>query len=77
MTDIWTILFCSIKDYHGKTRFTARVIHSIVLKMSIVQIYYKDSLVALSHTIGNEQLPVNEQVCHKALSVSRRDSGMR
>ena len=46
-----------IKDYKDNIRFTVQVTHSTKLRLSVVQVYHWGTLVALAHTIGNEQLP--------------------
>ena len=44
--------------------FTARVIHSLPLLMSAVQIYYRDKMIAVSHLVGTDTIPEhNKQVC--------------
>jgi len=42
--------------------FTCRVVHSIPLLMSAVQVFYTDQLVAVSHLIGTDQLPTSKMV---------------
>jgi hypothetical protein len=51
----------SILDHRSKQQFTCRIIHSLPLQMSAVQIFYKDKMVAVSHLIGSEQLPARTQ----------------
>ena len=51
----------SIKLY-GDTLYTVRVIHSVPLKMSVIQVFYKDKMAVVSQLIGPEQLPAPEQV---------------
>ena len=41
---------------------TVRIIHSLTLNMSVVQVYYQDKLAAISHLIGQDQLPGPKQV---------------
>mgnify|MGYP001800270133 FL=1 len=44
--------------------FTARVIHSLPLLMSAVQIYHRDKMIAVSHLVGTDTIPEhNKQVC--------------
>lgn len=42
--------------------FTVRVIHSLPLRQSVVQLYHGDRMMAISHLIGSEQLPGPNQV---------------
>ena len=44
-------------DNKGNVKFTCRVIHSLPLMMSAVQVFHLDKMVAVSHLIGTEQLP--------------------
>ena len=48
------------------TVFTARVIHSLPLRQSVIQIYHGGNMNAISHLIGSEQLPKPNQVCNVA-----------
>jgi len=43
-------------------QFTCRVIHSIPLLMSAVQVFHTDQMVAVSHLIGTDQLPTSKMV---------------
>lgn len=56
------MFMCSILDHRDRQQFTCRIIHSLPLEMSAVQIFYHDKMVAVSHLIGNEQLPSKTQV---------------
>ncbi|XP_041349650.1 uncharacterized protein LOC121368951 [Gigantopelta aegis] len=42
--------------------FTCRIIHSLPLLMSAVQVFYHDKMAVLAHLIGPEQLPLPTQV---------------
>ncbi|XP_067930110.1 uncharacterized protein [Watersipora subatra] len=50
----------------GADLFTARVIHSQPLLMSCVQIYFRDRMVAISHLVGTEQLPEDDNMIIKS-----------
>ena len=39
--------------------FTCRVVHSLPLKMSVVQVFQQANMVAVAHLIGTEQLPTD------------------
>jgi hypothetical protein len=56
------MFMCSILDHRDRQQFTCRIIHSLPLEMSAVQIFYHDKMVTVSHLIGNEQLPSKTQV---------------
>ena len=49
-------------NHAHQLKFTCRVIHSVPLMMSAVQVYYMDEMVAVSHLIGTEQLPTDDMV---------------
>lgn len=59
----------SIIDYKGRQQMTCRIIHSLPLAMSVVQIFYYDKMVAVSHLIGCEQLPIRTQVAENSIPV--------
>lgn len=42
--------------------FTCRIIHSLPLLMSAVQVFYQDKMVAVAHLVGMDQLPTIDQV---------------
>ena len=50
--------------YNGKedSVFAVRVMHSLPLNISVVQVLFRDKIVALSHQISSEQLPTVDQV---------------
>ncbi|KAJ8299322.1 hypothetical protein KUTeg_023382 [Tegillarca granosa] len=50
-----------VKSPRGEVVFTCRVIHSLPLLMSVVQIYYHDQLSVVCHLIGSDQLPKPNQ----------------
>ena len=50
------------KDRPRGVVFTVRVIHSLPLRQSVVQVYHGDRMMAISHLIGTEQLPRRKQV---------------
>ena len=56
------ILFSRLTDQTQQILFTCRVIHSVPLMMSAVQVYYRDRMAAVSHLIGTDQLPIPSQV---------------
>ncbi|XP_021364675.1 uncharacterized protein LOC110457648 [Mizuhopecten yessoensis] len=51
-----------IRNTNGKVMFTCRVIHSVALLTSAVQIYYQDKLAVVCHLVGTDQLPLPSQV---------------
>lgn len=56
-------LFIYRITYEGKTIFTVRIIHSLPLRMSVVQVFHQDKMVAVSELVDNAQLPQPGQVC--------------
>jgi len=54
------VTLCRLRG--GELVYTCRVVHSIPLTMSAVQIFVADNMVAVSHLIGNDQLPAPSQV---------------
>ena len=62
-TLICLCFFNRLYNRRGRDVFTCRVIHSFPLRMSVIQILYRDEVVALSHLIGSESLPKPGQVC--------------
>ncbi|ELT88483.1 hypothetical protein CAPTEDRAFT_202493 [Capitella teleta] len=42
--------------------FTIRVIHSIPLMMSAVQVYHLDQMISVAHLIGTDQLPTDDMI---------------
>ena len=54
-------LFCSI-PFNGSPLFTVRIIHSLPLRMSAVQVFFQDKMVATSQLVGSEQFPTVNQV---------------
>lgn len=46
----------------GEMTFTCRVIHSIPMLMSAIQVFYHDKMVTVAHLIGPEQLPCSSEV---------------
>ena len=53
---------CRLLTPSGQHLLTCRVIHSLTLVMSAVQIFLGDKLVGVAHLIGAEQLPNITQV---------------
>ncbi|XP_061192853.1 uncharacterized protein LOC133201068 [Saccostrea echinata] len=51
-----------LRDQNGNIMFTCRVIHSVNVMMSVVQVYYHDKMAAIAHIIGSDQLPSGKQV---------------
>ncbi len=49
----------------SQTFFTARVIHSLPLRMSAIHVMQDSKIVALSHLIGSDQLPNSKSVVRK------------
>jgi len=49
-------------DTAQQLKFTCRVVHSIPLLMSAVQVFYTEQMVAVSHLIGTDQLPTSKMV---------------
>ncbi|OAF71581.1 hypothetical protein A3Q56_00641 [Intoshia linei] len=54
--------------------FQCRVIHCVLMRLSVVQIYYKDKMMAIAHTIGSGPLPRPEQVVneHESITLVKR-----
>ncbi len=44
-----------------------RIIHSIPLRMSVIEVLYQNRMAAVSHLIGCEQLPLPEMVSASSL----------
>lgn len=44
--------------------FTCRVIHSLPLLMSAIQVFYHDKMAAVAHVISTDQLPLSSEVCN-------------
>jgi len=57
--------FVSLRLYNklATLEYTVRVIHSIPLHMSAVQVYKGDQMIVVSHLVGSDQLPSKHQVC--------------
>ena len=51
-----------ILDQNGVVQFTCRVIHSVPLAMSVVQVFYKDQMAVVSHLTNSNQLPTPTKV---------------
>jgi len=49
-------------NHAQQLQFTCRVVHSIPLLMSAVQVFHADQMVAMSHLIGTDQLPTSKMV---------------
>ena len=56
------ILFCRFVNHTGEVTFTCRLIHSLPLVMSAIQVFYHDRMAAVAHLIGSDQIPLPEQV---------------
>jgi len=52
----------SLFNHVDKLKFTCRVIHSLPLNMSVVQVYYADKLVSVAHLVGGGTLTRPDQV---------------
>ena len=52
-----------LQNYKGKVVFTCRMIHSVPLLMSVIQVFYRDKMAAVAHLIGSDQIPKPSQVC--------------
>ena len=48
---------------------SVRVIHCVKLKMSVLQVFYENTMTVISHLVGAEQLPGKEQVGHDEASL--------
>lgn len=64
-------------NHAQQLKFTVRVIHSIPLMMSAVQVYFADKMAAVSHLIGTDHLPAHTQVSqvgpkHESLAARTR-----
>ncbi|XP_052811431.1 uncharacterized protein LOC128239039 [Mya arenaria] len=49
--------------------FTIRVIHSVPLMTSVVQVFHEDHMLAISHLIGTEQLPLQTQIKKQEMKI--------
>ena len=58
--------FCSLSLYNVRNneKLWVRVIHCAHLKLSTIQVFYGDDMTVISHLIGADQLPGQQQVCH-------------
>lgn len=56
------VTYCRITDSSGKEQFMLRVLHTVDLHLSVLQLYHKGNLVAMAHVIGHEQLVAPDQV---------------
>jgi hypothetical protein len=56
-------------NHKEEETFTVRVIHSLHLRMSVIQIMYLDKMVVVSHLIGAETLPTPDQVSHNQSNI--------
>ena len=60
---VWRLCCCNrLLNQSHQLQFTCRVIHSIPLLMSSVQVFHTDRMVAMSHLIGSDQLPTLKMV---------------
>ena len=50
-------------NHAGELKFTCRVVHSIPLMQSAAQVFCGDQMAAVSHLIGQDQLPLSSHVC--------------
>ncbi|XP_069133154.1 uncharacterized protein [Argopecten irradians] len=66
-----------IRNIRGHVMFTCRVIHSVALLTSAVQIYYKDKLAVVCHLIGTDQIPQPSQVDQEVFPVLDPSKGER
>ncbi|XP_033752024.1 uncharacterized protein LOC117335877 [Pecten maximus] len=66
-----------VRNMRGQVMFTCRVIHSIALLTSAVQIYYQDKLAVVCHLIGTDQLPLPSQVDKDVCPVLSPSKGER
>lgn len=57
-----TTIFNSLRRLDGNVIFTCRIIHSVKMMTSVVQIFFQDKMAAVAHVIGTEQLPMKSQV---------------
>ena len=56
---LWCVSFLfRLSLVEQRAVFTVRVIHSLPLLMSAVQIYYRDKMIAVSHLVGTDTIPV-------------------
>ncbi|KAL4226738.1 hypothetical protein ACF0H5_014718 [Mactra antiquata] len=49
-------------NHTGEVTFTCRVIHSLPLLMSAIQIFYHNRMTAVAHLIGSDQIPLPSQL---------------
>ncbi|XP_046563454.1 glycine-rich domain-containing protein 1-like [Haliotis rubra] len=57
-------------NHMKKVEFTCRIIHSLPLLMSAVQIFYHDKMAAVAHLVGPDQIPRPEQVSNTSRCVT-------
>lgn len=56
-------LFFRFLNHNGDLTLTCRVIHSLPLLMSAIQVFYHDKMAAVGHVISTDQLPLSSEVC--------------
>ena len=57
-------MFCFFRllNSNDEVLFTCRIIHSVQMMSSVVQVFYRDKMAAIAHLIGTDQLPIDSQV---------------
>ena len=55
--------FCRLHNHKEEETFSVRIIHSIPLRMSVVEVMFQNRMAAVAHLVGCEQLPLPEMVC--------------
>ena len=61
----FALLFFRLFNHAQQLKFTCRIIHSVPLMMSAVQVFFADKMAAVAHLIGTDQLPTPAQVKHR------------
>lgn len=56
------LTLCRLVNHTGAVTFTCRIIHSLPLLMSVVQVFYHDKMAAVAHLVGTDTLPLPTQV---------------
>ena len=54
--------FFRLLNSNNKVLFTCRIIHSVQVMSSVVQVFHRDKMAAVAHVIGADQLLMDYQV---------------
>ena len=70
--------FCRLHNHKEEETFSVRIIHSIPLRMSVVEVMFQNRMAAVAHLVGCEQLPLPEMVrCVVTVSCYEISGGFR